>query len=64
MDFRSWLLNIHLKSKHEVEFKNLNWYQSNLQKFNNLDFRMEIDRFHLNNPDLQYELQALAEQYL
>ena len=64
MDFRSWLLNIHLKSKHEIEFKNLNWYQSNLQKFNNLDFRMEIDRFHLNNPDLQSELQALAEQHL
>ena len=61
LDFKSWLLSYDIYTKNNIEI-NDNWFTKGLEKFKNVDIKLEIDRFHLNNSVLQSELENTAKQ--
>ena len=61
LDFKSWLLSYDIYTKNNIEI-NDNWFTKGLEKFKNIDIKLEIDRFHLNNSVLQSELENTAKQ--
>ena len=60
VDNRSWLLNIELHSKQSKNYLDLNWYKNVKNTFCELDWSVEIDRYHLNNEKLESNLLQLA----
>ena len=64
LDFKSWLLSYDIFTKNNIEVNNQSWFTKGLQKFSNFDVDMEVDRFHLNNNNLQSELISTAKQVL
>jgi tetratricopeptide (TPR) repeat protein len=64
LDFKSWLLSYDIFTKNDHEVTNKSWFTKGLQKFSNFDVDMEVDRFHLNNNNLQSELISTAKQLL
>ncbi|MDC3323554.1 hypothetical protein OAW20_03740 [Gammaproteobacteria bacterium] len=60
VDVRTWLLNFHLHKLQSIDCSQDNWFNKGMKEFNNLDWKMEIDRFHLNNDTLKSDLIELA----
>ena len=58
---RTWLLRTHSKFKNGDNFQDEVWYKKGLNEFKDLDWDNEVDRFHLNNEELQKKLTATAK---
>ena len=58
---RTWLLRTHSKFKNGDKFQDEFWYKKGLNEFKDLDWDNEVDRFHLNNEELQKNLTATAK---
>ena len=56
IDARTWLLNFHLHTINSSDCLNDGWFKKGKVKYKDLDWEMEIDRFHLNNDRLNKEL--------
>jgi tetratricopeptide (TPR) repeat protein len=56
VDVRTWLLNLHLHKLQSVDCSQDNWFTKGIKEFSSLDWKMEIDRFHLNNEELNNNL--------
>ena len=56
IDIRTWLLNYHLHKTNSVDCSQDAWFLKGKNDYINLDWKMEIDRFHLNNDKLNSEL--------
>ena len=56
IDARTWLLNFHLHTINSSDCLNDGWFKKGKVKYKDLDWEMEIDRFHLNNDGLNKEL--------
>ena len=56
IDVRTWLLNFHLHTTNSSDCLNDGWFKKGKVKYKDLDWEMEIDRFHLNNDRLNKEL--------
>ena len=56
IDVRTWLLNFHLHTINSSDCLNDGWFKKGKVKYKDLDWEMEIDRFHLNNDRLNKEL--------
>ena len=56
IDIRTWLLNFHLHKINNVDCSQASWFQKGKKDYINSDWKMEIDRFHLNNDGLNKEL--------
>jgi len=64
IDFKSWLLSTNIHKKNNFNIDNLNWFINGSKKFENIDIELEIDRFHLNNAELNKALVAEAKGLL
>jgi len=64
LDNRTWLLNINLHKKLKKDYENLDWYKKYITQFSLLDWTVEIDRYHLNDLELQKDLITLIEKIL
>ena len=62
-DLRSWLLNINFHIKEGVTYSDQKWYKDGAEEFNKSDWKMEIDRFHLNDSNLEEELFNTAQNH-
>lgn len=58
---RTWLLRTHSKFKNGEKLQDEVWYKKGLNEFKDLDWDNEVDRFHLNNEELQKKLIATAK---
>ena len=56
IDIRTWLLNFHLHKINSVDCSQESWFLKGKNDYFNLDWKMEIDRFHLNSEQLNSEL--------
>jgi len=56
IDLRTWLLNLHLHQTRSIDCNDADWFIKGKNQFQNIDWKMEIDRFHLNNTDLDRQL--------
>ena len=56
IDIRTWLLNFHLHTLNSIDCSQETWFIKGKEKFNDTNWKMEIDRFHLNNEKLNKEL--------
>jgi len=61
LDIRTWLLNTDLCNKHHLEFKQNSWFIKGKKEFDNVNWDLEVDRFHLNNEKLKTDLIELAK---
>ena len=61
IDVRTWLLNFHLHQIKSMDCSQDNWFIKGIKEFENLDWKMEIDRFHLNNDELNNELLSVVQ---
>ena len=61
IDNRTWLLCIDLYNSFSKEYKEENWYKEGLSEFKNLDWSLEVDRYHLNNQEKTDSLIKLAQ---
>ena len=61
IDVRTWLLNFHLHQIQSIDCSQDNWFIKGIKEFDNLDWKMEIDRFHLNNDELNNELMSVVQ---
>ena len=61
IDPKTWLLNYHLHQINNTDCTKDNWFISGKREFENLDWKMEIDRFHLNDDILNKNLLAAVE---
>ena len=59
LDKRCWLIRVSMEREGE-DLTTQSWYAEGLKRFEGLDWAMEIDRFHLNNPALQQRLNEVA----
>ena len=64
IDFKSWLLSTNIHKKNNFNIDNLNWFINGSKKFENIDVELEIDRFHLNNAELNKALVTEAKGIL
>ena len=64
IDFKSWLLSTNIHKKNNFNIDNLNWFINGSKKFENIDIELEIDRFHLNNVELNKALVTEAKGLL
>jgi len=56
IDIRTWLLNFHLHKINSIDCSQESWFLKGKNDYLNLDWKMEIDRFHLNSEQLNSEL--------
>ena len=62
VDFRSWLMVLDINKNHKNE--NLASINIHSNKFKEIDYNLEIDRFHLNNKSLKDSLIERAKEEL
>jgi tetratricopeptide (TPR) repeat protein len=62
IDFRSWLMVLDININHEN--KNLDSIKMHSKKFKEIDYNLEIDRFHLNDKILKDSLIKRAKEEL
>ena len=63
IDNRTWLLNIDLHLQHEKNYLESDWFSKLKNNFSGLDWPMEIDRYHLNDKNLDERLSELAKSF-
>ena len=61
IDNRTWLLNIDLHKKFAKDYEEANWFKKGLNEFKNLDWHLEVDRYHLNDHEKTNYLIKLAK---
>ena len=61
IDFKSWLVTAKICDDEEIEYTSEVWFTENKDHFKEIDWEMEIDRFHLNNEGLQKSLVGFVE---
>jgi len=61
IDIRTWLLNFHLHKNNTVDCSQASWFLKGKNDYINSDWKMEIDRFHLNSEELNSELLDTVE---
>ena len=61
VDFKSWLVTAKICDDEEIEYTSEVWFTENKDYFKEMDWEMEIDRFHLNNEGLQKSLVGFVE---
>ncbi len=61
IDNRTWLLNIDLHKKFAKDYEETNWFKKGLNEFKNLDWHLEVDRYHLNDHEKTNYLIKLAK---
>mgnify|MGYP001998013057 CR=1 FL=1 len=61
VDFKSWLVTAKICDDEEIEYTSEVWFTENKDHFKEIDWEMEIDRFHLNNEGLQKSLVGFVE---
>jgi Tfp pilus assembly protein PilF len=61
IDIRTWLLNSYLCKNNSINYLNDSWFISGLNEFKGSDWKMEVDRFHLNDNSLEAKLTSYAE---
>ena len=61
VDFKSWLVTAKICDDEEIEYTSEVWFTENKDHFKEMDWEMEIDRFHLNNEGLQKSLVGFVE---
>ena len=61
-DLRTWLLFSDIILKEGSQVKSEAWFGAGLEKFRQVDWEIEIDRFHLNDPIAQKEFLNLSER--
>ena len=61
VDLKSWLLTAKICEDEQLEYKSSNWFKENKSTFEQADWVMEIDRFHLNNDGLTKSLEDFAK---
>ena len=61
IDIRTWLLNSYLCKNNNINYLNDTWFISGLSEFKDSDWKMEVDRFHLNDNSLETKLTNYAE---
>ena len=61
VDFKSWLVTAKICDDEEIEYASEVWFTENKDHFKEMDWEMEIDRFHLNNEGLQKSLRSFVE---
>ena len=61
IDFKSWLVTAKICDDEEIEHRAEAWFTENKDQFREMDWDMEIDRFHLNNEGLQKSLRSFVE---
>ena len=62
--FREWLMFIDIKITNKSDYLNETWFDSGHSNFKDLDFKKEIDLFHLNNKEVNSRLIELADNTL
>ena len=62
--FREWLMFIDIKITNKSDYLNETWFDSGHSNFKDLDFKKEIDLFHLNNKEVNSRLIKLADNTL
>ncbi|EJP72646.1 MAG: putative adenylate cyclase [SAR86 cluster bacterium SAR86B] len=58
LDERSWLINSYINKN--IDHKNENWFINGKNRFENTDWQVAVDRFHLPNEDTRLDLQNYA----
>ena len=58
LDERSWLINSYINKN--IDHKNENWFINGKNRFENTDWQVAVDRFHLPNDDTRLDLQNYA----
>ena len=61
VDFKSWLVTAKICDDEEIEYTSEVWFTENKDHFKEMDWEMEVDRFHLNNEGLQKSLVGFVE---
>ncbi len=61
IDIRTWLLNSYLCKNNNINYLDDSWFISGLNEFKGSDWKMEVDRFHLNDDSLETKLTNYAE---
>ena len=59
-DKRSWLISIAILERRGEDYRAKDWYSDNYAEFSKSDWPLEIDRFHLNNKEMEGSLLQLA----
>ena len=62
IDPRTWLLNSHMCHVKNRDYSSDAWFRRGLNEFNNLNWDMEVDRFHLNDDLLKSQLIEFAKE--
>tara|TARA_X000000368_G_scaffold155995_1_gene122964 strand:+ start:1547 stop:2983 length:1437 start_codon:yes stop_codon:yes gene_type:complete len=60
IDNRTWLLNVDIHKNFSKDYEEANWFKKGLNEFKNLDWSLEVDRYHLNNEEKTNSLIKLA----
>ena len=63
IDFKSWLVTAKICDDEEIEYRSEPWFADNKDQFKEMDWDMEIDRFHLNNEGLQQSLGDFVKKF-
>ena len=61
IDIRTWLLNSFMCHKKEINYKEDSWFKAGVNQYQNSDWDMEVDRFHLNDDSLKTRLIDFAK---
>ena len=64
IDFKSWLLTSDIFQSNNKSYESESWYKKGINQFKDLDFNLEVDRFHLNNDQLKNNLIKKAKLLL
>ena len=62
IDNRTWLLNIDIHKNFSKDYEDANWFKKGLKEFKNLDWSLEVDRYHLNDQKKTDSLIELAKR--
>ena len=62
IDPRTWLLNSYMCHIRNNNYTSDTWFSRGLNEFNDLDWDMEVDRFHLNNEILEKKLTEFVKE--
>ena len=62
IDPRTWLLNSYMCHSRKYNYTSDTWFSRGLNEFNDLDWDMEVDRFHLNNEILKKKLTEFVKE--
>ena len=63
IDFKSWLVTAKICDDEEIEYRSEPWFADNKDQFKEMDWDMEIDRFHLNNEGLRESLGSFVKKF-